>query len=95
MFLPLGKLNISKKLWDEMKMLFGLKCEFEILFLSTSATKLGPEAFRFDGNTEAKAVRQNEKYYILRPEVLETHFYMWRFTKEQKYRDWAWEAVQV
>ena len=20
---------------------------------------------------------------------------MWRFTKEQKYRDWAWEAVQV
>ncbi|WAR07139.1 MA1A2-like protein [Mya arenaria] len=60
-----------------------------------SATKLGPEAFRFDGNTEAKAVRQNEKYYILRPEVLETYFYMWRFTKEQKYRDWAWEAVQA
>lgn len=58
-------------------------------------TKLGPEAFRFDGNTEAKAVRQNEKYYILRPEVVETHFYMWRLTKEQKYRDWAWEAVQV
>lgn len=60
-----------------------------------SESKLGPEAFRFDGNTEAKAVRQNEKYYILRPEVLETHFYMWRLTKEQKYRDWAWEAVQA
>ncbi|KAH3738470.1 hypothetical protein DPMN_045104, partial [Dreissena polymorpha] len=60
-----------------------------------SATKLGPEAFRFDDASEAKAVRQNEKYYILRPEVLETHFYMWRFTREQKYRDWAWEAVQA
>ncbi|CAC5376255.1 MAN1A_C [Mytilus coruscus] len=60
-----------------------------------SATKLGPEAFRFDGQTEAKSIRQNEKYYILRPEVLETHFYMWRFTKEQKYRDWAWEAVNA
>ncbi|KAL5010690.1 hypothetical protein ScPMuIL_012995 [Solemya velum] len=60
-----------------------------------SATKLGPEAFRFDGGTEAKSVKQNEKYYILRPEVLETHFYMWRLTKDQKYRDWAWEAVQA
>ena len=60
-----------------------------------SATKLGPESFRFDGQTEAKSIRQNEKYYILRPEVLETYFYMWRLTKEQKYRDWAWEAVQA
>ena len=59
------------------------------------ASKLGPEAFRFDGATEAKAVRQNEKYYILRPEVIETYFYMWRLTKDQKYRDWAWEAVEV
>ena len=40
-------------------------------------------------------MRHNEKYYILRPEVIETYFYMWRFTKEQKYRDWGWEAVQV
>ncbi|XP_078339202.1 mannosyl-oligosaccharide 1,2-alpha-mannosidase IA-like [Crassostrea virginica] len=60
-----------------------------------SETKLGPEAFRFDGNTEAKSIRQNEKYYILRPEVVETHFYMWRLTKEEKYRDWNWEAVQA
>ena len=60
-----------------------------------SETKLGPEAFRFDGNTEAKSIRQNEKYYILRPEVVETHFYMWRLTKDEKYRDWNWEAVQV
>ncbi|KAK6187726.1 hypothetical protein SNE40_005686 [Patella caerulea] len=60
-----------------------------------SATKLGPEAFRFDDSTQAKATRQNEKYYILRPEVIETYFYMWRLTKEQKYRDWAWEAVQA
>ena len=62
---------------------------------SLSATKLGPEAFRFDANNEARAVRQNEKYYILRPEVVETYFYMWRYTKDQKYRDWGWEAVQV
>lgn len=48
-----------------------------------------------DGPTEAVAMRQNEKYYILRPEVLETHYYMYRLTKDNKYREWAWEAVQV
>lgn len=60
-----------------------------------SDTKLGPEAFHFDGSTEAKAVRPNEGYYILRPEVIETYFYMWRLTKDTKYREWGWEAVQA
>lgn len=57
--------------------------------------KLGPEAFRFDGGVEAIATRQNEKYYILRPEVVETYMYMWRLTHDPKYRKWAWEAVEV
>ncbi|CAL1528924.1 unnamed protein product [Lymnaea stagnalis] len=60
-----------------------------------TVTGLGPESFRFEGDTEAKAIRQNEKYYILRPEVLEGWFYMWRLTKDKKYRDWAWEMVQA
>ncbi|XP_069582319.1 mannosyl-oligosaccharide 1,2-alpha-mannosidase IA [Ranitomeya imitator] len=57
--------------------------------------KLGPEAFRFDGGVEAIATRQNEKYYILRPEVIETYMYMWKFTHDPKYRQWGWEAVQA
>ncbi|XP_066532587.1 mannosyl-oligosaccharide 1,2-alpha-mannosidase IA [Hoplias malabaricus] len=57
--------------------------------------KLGPEAFRFDGGVEAIATRQNEKYFILRPEVVETYMYMWRFTHDPKYREWGWEAVQA
>ncbi|XP_078131411.1 mannosyl-oligosaccharide 1,2-alpha-mannosidase IA [Sander vitreus] len=57
--------------------------------------KLGPEAFRFDGGVEAIATRQNEKYFILRPEVIETYLYMWRFTHDPKYREWGWEAVQA
>ncbi|XP_062266839.1 mannosyl-oligosaccharide 1,2-alpha-mannosidase IA [Platichthys flesus] len=60
-----------------------------------TALKLGPEAFRFDGGVEAIATRQNEKYFILRPEVIETYMYMWRFTHDPKYRDWGWEAVQA
>lgn len=39
--------------------------------------------------------RKSEQYYILRPEVIEGWFYMWRVTKDRKYRDWAWEAVQA
>lgn len=62
---------------------------------SSAALKLGPEAFRFDGGVEAIATRQNEKYFILRPEVIETYMYMWRFTHDPKYREWGWEAVQV
>lgn len=43
---------------------------------------------------EARALRQNEKYYILRPEVIEAYFYMWRLTGDNKYREWAWDAAQ-
>lgn len=58
-------------------------------------TKLGPEAFRFDSGTEATATRLSERYYILRPEVVESYLYMWRLTHDPKYRQWGWEVVQV
>ena len=60
-----------------------------------SNTKLGPEAFRFSDAMEAKALKSNEKYYILRPEVIESHFVMWRLTHDPRYRQWGWEAVQA
>lgn len=60
-----------------------------------SATKLGPESFRFTEGAEAMALKSSEKYYILRPEVIESYFYMYRLTKDPKYREWGWEAVQV
>ncbi|KAI9844847.1 MAG: hypothetical protein M1837_005265 [Sclerophora amabilis] len=31
-------------------------------------------------------------HYTLRPEYVESVFYAWRITGEEKYRDWAWEA---
>lgn len=61
-----------------------------------TATHLGPEAFHFERESqEAKSVKNEEKYYILRPEVIESYFYMWRFTRDEKYRDWAWDAAQA
>ena len=60
-----------------------------------SNTKLGPEAFRFSDAIEAKALKSNEKYYILRPEVIESYFVLWRLTHDVRYRQWGWEAVQA
>jgi mannosyl-oligosaccharide alpha-1,2-mannosidase len=34
-------------------------------------------------------------YYILRPETMEALFYLWRFTKEQKWRDYAWNIFRA
>ncbi|XP_068602066.1 mannosyl-oligosaccharide 1,2-alpha-mannosidase IB [Brachionichthys hirsutus] len=72
--------------WIEQNLDFGVRAV---------VLKLGPEAFKFDSGLEAVAVRQNEKYYILRPEVIETYWYMWRFTHDPKYRQWGWEATQA
>lgn len=60
-----------------------------------TATKLGPESFKFTDAVEAKAVRTADKYYIQRPEVIESYFVMYRLTKDNKYREWGWEAVQA
>lgn len=50
---------------------------------------------RFTVGSEAKALRAQEKYYILRPETFESYFVLWRLTKDQKYRDWAWDAIEA
>eukprot|EP00041_Stephanoeca_diplocostata_P003882 m.38912 g.38912 ORF g.38912 m.38912 type:complete len:320 (+) comp14685_c0_seq3:238-1197(+) len=57
--------------------------------------KLGPEVMHFTASSELTSPKKTERYYILRPETIEAYFYMWRLTKDQKYRDWAWEAAQA
>uniref|UniRef100_A0A1I7UZX4 alpha-1,2-Mannosidase n=1 Tax=Caenorhabditis tropicalis TaxID=1561998 RepID=A0A1I7UZX4_9PELO len=61
---------------------------------SRSTTGIGPESFQFTSSIEAKTERRQDSYYILRPEVVETWFYLWRATKDEKYRQWAWDHVQ-
>lgn len=57
-----------------------------------SASHIGGERF----STFSKNIKlASPAYYILRPEVVESFFYLWRITKEQKYRDYAWEAAQA
>lgn len=56
---------------------------------------LGPEIFRFNDSYEAEAAYDSDRAYILRPEVIESYFVLYRITGDPKYRDWAWEAAQA
>lgn len=35
-----------------------------------------------------------DRHNLLRPETVESLFYMYRFTKDTKYRDWGWDILQ-
>lgn len=58
-------------------------------------TKLGPESFSFTDSVEAEALYIHERQYLLRPEVVESYFIMWRLTHDPRYRQWGWEVVQA
>ncbi|XP_063712401.1 mannosyl-oligosaccharide 1,2-alpha-mannosidase IA-like isoform X2 [Symsagittifera roscoffensis] len=60
-----------------------------------TATKIGPDSFHFEGNNLATPTKANEKQYLLRPEVVESYFVLWRTTHDPKYREWGWEAAQA
>ncbi|KAH8889568.1 family 47 glycosyl hydrolase [Thozetella sp. PMI_491] len=53
----------------------------------------------FDPNPEATwrqdfDVHPQDTHNLQRPETVESLFYMWRITGEQKYRDWGWEMFK-
>ncbi|CAL8110468.1 unnamed protein product [Orchesella dallaii] len=60
-----------------------------------TATKIGPETFRFNDEVEAEGQYDSDKGYILRPEVIESYMVLYRLTNDTKYRDWGWEAAQA
>ena len=70
-------------------------------YLNT-AVGIGPDRFFFsDGSSEAStgdAGDDDDRNSFLRPEAVETWFYLWRFTKDVRYRIWAkdfLDAIEV
>ncbi|ORX90009.1 hypothetical protein K493DRAFT_63273 [Basidiobolus meristosporus CBS 931.73] len=71
----------------------------------TSETGLGPEKVRWLADSDsvellnpddAKRVLDHGfysdiPYYILRPETIESIFYLYRFTGDRKYQEWGWQ----
>jgi mannosyl-oligosaccharide alpha-1,2-mannosidase len=61
-------------------------------FINISNTKLAPEIVKFSSSGPITIVNPNN---YLRPELLESLFYSWRYTKDPKYRDRAWEIFEA
>jgi hypothetical protein len=39
-------------------------------------------------------VQTPDRHNLLRPETVESLFYLYRFTKDPKYQDWGWDILQ-
>ncbi|KAM8873454.1 endoplasmic reticulum mannosyl-oligosaccharide 1,2-alpha-mannosidase [Synchiropus picturatus] len=60
-------------------------------------TGLSPEIAHFSlqpGDAKDIIVKPADRHNLLRPETVESLFYMYRFTNDSKYRDWGWEILQ-
>ncbi|XP_031156765.1 mannosidase, alpha, class 1B, member 1b isoform X2 [Sander lucioperca] len=60
-------------------------------------TGLSPEIVHFNmhqGSTRDIEVKLADRHNLLRPETVESLFYLYRFTKDQKYREWGWRILQ-
>lgn len=44
--------------------------------------------------TEFAVLQPADRHNLLRPETVESLFYLYRFTKDAKYRDWGWDILQ-
>ncbi|XP_056274346.1 mannosidase, alpha, class 1B, member 1b [Pseudoliparis swirei] len=60
-------------------------------------TGLSPEIVHFNmhqGSTRDMEVKLADRHNLLRPETVESLFYLYRFTQDHKYQDWGWEILQ-
>ncbi|RLW00351.1 hypothetical protein DV515_00008990 [Chloebia gouldiae] len=61
-------------------------------------TGLSPEIVHFNlhaqkGHKDIE-IKPADRHNLLRPETVESLFYMYRFTGDKKYQDWGWEILQ-
>ncbi|CAM4542726.1 hypothetical protein PO909_026100 [Leuciscus waleckii] len=60
-------------------------------------TGLSPEIVHFnmhEGSTKDVNVKMADRHNLLRPETVESLFYLYRFTQDKKYQQWGWEILQ-
>ncbi|KAL0965378.1 hypothetical protein UPYG_G00280530 [Umbra pygmaea] len=60
-------------------------------------TGLSPEIAHFNlqpSDGRDVHVKPADRHNLLRPETVESLFYLYRFTKDTKYRDWGWEILE-
>nr|XP_043881603.1 endoplasmic reticulum mannosyl-oligosaccharide 1,2-alpha-mannosidase-like isoform X3 [Solea senegalensis] len=60
-------------------------------------TGLSPEIVHFnmhEGSIRDIEVKLADRHNLLRPETVESLFYLYRFTEDHKYQEWGWEILQ-
>ncbi|XP_044295848.1 endoplasmic reticulum mannosyl-oligosaccharide 1,2-alpha-mannosidase [Varanus komodoensis] len=61
-------------------------------------TGLSPEIVHFNmhaqKNRKDVEIKAADRHNLLRPETVESFFYLYRFTGDKKYQDWGWEILQ-
>lgn len=65
---------------------------------NTTATGLAPEIAYFNTNPTDKndiIIQPRDTHYILRPEVVESLFYMYKITKNPVYQEWGWKIFEA
>ena len=65
---------------------------------SSMATGLSPELVYFnmiDSSKEDLYVKEADKHNLLRPETVESLYYMYKITKNKKYQDYGWKIFEA
>eukprot|EP00741_Cyanophora_paradoxa_P023311 tig00000254_g22518.t1 len=55
-------------------------------------TGLAPELVKFQPGQDFST---DSWHNLLRPETVESLFYLWRYTHDPQYREWGWEIFQA
>ncbi len=64
---------------------------------SQMSTGLSPEIVyfnSFEGATSDLYVKDNDKHNLLRPETVESLYYLYKITKNKKYQDYGWKIFE-
>ncbi|GAM84138.1 hypothetical protein ANO11243_021300 [Dothideomycetidae sp. 11243] len=97
----LGGLVLSEQKYIDYGLALVAGCEDTY---NNTATGIGPDSFGWDPSSipsDQQTFYEKAGYYItgpayiLRPEVLESFYYAYRATGDQKYRDWSWNGISA
>ncbi|KAL1244420.1 2-alpha-mannosidase,Endoplasmic reticulum mannosyl-oligosaccharide 1 [Trichinella spiralis] len=68
-------------------------------FYAANPLGLGPEIAYFNVNDLSSKpdieIKQADSHSLLRPEAIESWFYLYRITKDPIYQDWGWQVFQA
>ncbi|KAG8185415.1 hypothetical protein JTE90_018635 [Oedothorax gibbosus] len=80
-----------------------LKLAFDLMdtcynMYAQTATKLSPEIVYFNLQPHGSSdiiIKSNDAHNLLRPETVESLWYLYHFTRNDTYRDWGWQIFQA